>query len=275
MNDLRKAQEALFTWMCIQNTVRYDTIKKYCDYLNIQYDLKIEEHPAWQIFLPIFMAGNVDLCGEGIFKATEPIAVSKKGKYIYTNLFNQPSKNNTVFPFIYTSSEKNLPSFHYARKYELRTLNVLKKFPKVEDIVNDFTPLALNDFSNLTFDNDRCQYGVAKNQETNLSYYFIYPNTRRVVSIPFWRNSPDSINIAFCYGRALDGRGNGIYYNAQKTLNVTRYRFPIMLYRVLILETLLNNYSPEIGKKTYVFRGIDKKIADEVNRILNNSIKYE
>lgn len=60
MNNIKECQEALFTWMSLQNQVNYNTIKKYCEYLNLQYNLLIEEHPAWKIFLPLFFAGNID-----------------------------------------------------------------------------------------------------------------------------------------------------------------------------------------------------------------------
>lgn len=46
MNNIKECQEALFTWMSLQNQVNYNTIKKYCEYLNLQYNLLIEEHPA-------------------------------------------------------------------------------------------------------------------------------------------------------------------------------------------------------------------------------------
>lgn len=48
MNNIKECQEALFTWMSLQNQVNYNTIKKYCEYLNLQYNLLIEEHPAWK-----------------------------------------------------------------------------------------------------------------------------------------------------------------------------------------------------------------------------------
>lgn len=268
--NIRKAQEVLLTCMCTRGQLNYDTVKGCCEYLNLQYNLLIEEHPAWYIFLPLFMTGNVDFCGNNFFKVTEPVAIWKKDCCIYTNVFNQPQGNTTQYPFIF--KDKDVPNIKFSNVYEFNPISILKHFPIIGDIVCTFEKTPINDFSMLDFvDNPKVDEGIAKH---NLKYYFVY-STRKVVGIPSWKDSPDAINIAYCYGRSIDGRGNG-YYNADsKTLYVNSFRFPIMLYRVLLMESLLEGGMPTKENGMYVFPNMSSKVVKEVNRILNKSIRYE
>lgn len=274
MNDnIKKAQEALFAWICVQRKVNYQSIKKFCDYLNLQYNLLLDEHPAWKIFLPLFNAGNIDFCGYGNFKITEPVAIMKGNVCIYTNIFNQPIEVQTTFPFIFRKEGK--VDFEFRKIYRFNAISILKNFPTIGDVVGGFTSLALNDFSLLDFENKSTNFGVAKRVDCNFNYYFVYPNTRRIVSIPIWEESPESINISYCYARSLDKRGNGYYQLKTKTLYIDSFHFPVLLYRVLLLESLFKGYMPYYKNRKYIFQGIDIKIASEIDRILNKSLKYE
>lgn len=273
MNNIKECQEALFTWMSLQNQVNYNTIKKYCEYLNLQYNLLIEEHPAWKIFLPLFFAGNIDFCGDNCFKVTEPIAVTKRDFCIYTNTFNQSLDVSTAFHFIFRSKE--VPHIDFKKIYRFNAVSILKHFPTVKDIVSKFEPLPLNDFSSLKFDNREIKFGVAQKEDWNLKYYFVYPETRRVVAVPYWNVNPDGINVAYCYSRSIDGRGNGKYSLKDKRMYITSYRFPILLYRILLLESLLEGNTPFFEQGLYIFPNINLNIANQINRILNNSIQYE
>ena len=101
--DIEKVQHLLFLWMCHYDKINYDTIKRYCEYLNIQFNLQITEHPAWTLFLPLFYAGNVDYCGSKSFKVTEPMMISHKRRHLFIN--KQPSIDGCkkLRPAIYRS----------------------------------------------------------------------------------------------------------------------------------------------------------------------------
>lgn len=273
MNNIKECQEVLFTWMSLQNQVNYITIKKYCEYLNLQYNLLIEDHPAWKIFLPLFSAGNIDFCGNNCFKVTEPIAVTNGDFCIYTNTFNQSLDVSTAFPFIFRSKE--VPNIEFKKIYRYNAISILKHFPTIKDIVSKFETLPLNDFSSFKFDNREIKFGVAQKENCKLNYYFVYPETRRVVAVPYWNVNPDGINVAYCYSRSIDGRGNGKYSLKNKKLYITSFRFPILLYRILLLESLLEGNTPSAENGLYIFPSININIANQINRILNNSIQYE
>ena len=273
MNNTKECQRLLLVWASLQEKVRYDTIKKYCEYLNLQYNLCIDEHPWWDIFLPLYLAGNIDFCGENSFKATEPIAIKGEEFCIYTNVLNQSEQFQTDYPYIFRS--KTVPSYEFKKTYEFNAISILNHYPTVKDIVATYQSLPLNDFSNLKFDNYKIKYGIAQKENWNMNYYFIYPENRKIVSVPSWNTVPDAINIAYSYSRSIDGRGNGSYDISNNVLRLTSFRIAIMLFRILLIESLLGGYTPFQEKGEYVFPCISLPIAKEVNRILNQSIRYE
>lgn len=187
--------------------------------------------------------------------------------------FNQSLDVSTAFPFIFRSKE--VPHIDFKKIYRFNAVSILKHFPTVKDIVSKFEPLPLNDFSSLKFDNREIKFGVAQKEDWNLKYYFVYPETRRVVAVPYWNVNPDGINVAYCYSRSIDGRGNGKYSLKDKRMYITSYRFPILLYRILLLESLLEGNTPFFEQGLYIFPNINLNIANQINRILNNSIQYE
>ncbi len=193
------------------------------------------------------------------------------------------SEKNTVLFFEFVKNiciqfiQLKLREIHidFKKIYRFNAVSILKHFPTVKDIVSKFEPLPLNDFSSLKFDNREIKFGVAQKEDWNLKYYFVYPETRRVVAVPYWNVNPDGINVAYCYSRSIDGRGNGKYSLKDKRMYITSYRFPILLYRILLLESLLEGNTPFFEQGLYIFPNINLNIANQINRILNNSIQYE
>ena len=101
------------------------------------------------------------------------------------------------------------------------------------------------------------------------------PSSLTTEKLNYWNVNPDGINVAYCYSRSIDGRGNGKYSLKDKRMYITSYRFPILLYRILLLESLLEGNTPFFEQGLYIFPNINLNIANQINRILNNSIQYE
>lgn len=267
--DIEKVQHLLFLWMCHYDKINYDTIKRYCEYLNIQFNLQITEHPAWTLFLPLFYAGNVDYCGSKSFKVTEPMMISHKRRHLFIN--KQPSVDGCekLRPAIYCSEG---PQNCELKQYTFNGKEILKHFPSVDSIISAFELSPKNDFSDLTFDNAPDQIGIA--YTASKRYYFVCEN-RKVVEIPNWSINPDSVNVAYQYSRVLGKKSNGNYDVEQRKLSVNSFRFPIMLYRVLMVASMLEGQCPYKESGNYIFPGISKSIVKELDRILCKSIHYE
>ncbi len=216
-------------------------------------------------------AGNIDFVVIIVFKVTEPIAVTKGILYLYKYI---QSISRCIYSISFYISQQRGTTYWFQKIYRFNAVSILKHFPTVKDIVSKFEPLPLNDFSSLKFDNREIKFGVAQKEDWNLKYYFVYPETRRVVAVPYWNVNPDGINVAYCYSRSIDGRGNGKYsLKKDKRMYITSYRFPILLYRILLLESLLEGNTPFFEQGLYIFPNINLNIANQINRILNNSIQ--
>ena len=79
---------------------------------------------------------------------------------------------------------------------------------------------------------------------------------------------PDSVNVAYQYSRVLGKKSNGNYDVEQRKLSVNSFRFPIMLYRVLMVASMLEGQCPYKESGNYIFPGISKSIVKELDRIL-------
>ena len=85
MNNILKAQEALYLWLSSFDKRSYDLIRQSCDYLNIQYDLGIESYAVWKIFYPLVYTGVVEHVGNGYYALTEPMAIDFGTHYVIIN----------------------------------------------------------------------------------------------------------------------------------------------------------------------------------------------
>ena len=273
-SKIKECQQILIQWMCIKDKVSYQVIAKKCEYLNIQFGLNIEKHPIRVIFFPLFMTGNVELCGDMSFKLSPPVCIKKGDLYLYTNINKTSKEDETGYPLLYLSkSESSLAAV--TKSYEFNASSILKSFPRIDKVVENFNALPENDFSSLVFSNPRFDYGIAKKEALYSSWYFVYPKTRKICSIPNWLKQPDALNISYCLFRVLRGDYNGIYNKHSKELKVKQFHFPILLYRVLLIESLLNNGDPYSENGNYIFPNIKYSIVYELNRIMCKSIHYE
>lgn len=270
--NLYKAQSLLLGWMSFKGLVSYNVIKSYCKYLNQQYHLGEDERPAWKIFMPLFIQGNIDTIGDGKFRVTEPLLIKGKCGYVYTNIFNEKYQDETDFPFVYYSNVR--PKYDFSIEYTFYAKSILKSIPSIDKIVDNFNRLTINDFTNFDFKCKKKNIGIAKRIDSTAYNYFIYPN-RKIVSIPSWDTAPEANNLAFCYSRVICEESNGSYSSEKNVLRVKKIHFPIILYRILLIESILRGGKPTRDFDYYIFDNISKEIVEELNKILCKSISYE
>ena len=113
MNNILKAQEALYLWLSSFDKRSYDLIRQSCDYLNIQYDLGIESYAVWKIFYPLVYTGVVEHVGNGDYALTEPMAIDFGTHYVIINSKRRElfKKNGKHWHFIIRQKEGDyLPS---------------------------------------------------------------------------------------------------------------------------------------------------------------------
>ena len=251
---------------------RYAQIKEKCDFLSESMNLNLGSRPIGSIFYPLLYSGVVDHVGRDYYSLTPPMAIEfDTHTYLLNSLTSAKNSYNLPVGWQLVAREQRPSSIQAIR---MNSISVLKSFPSIDKVVDSWNS-SLQDIEVLTFHDFRNKIGVAEYLKEGNVRYFVIPNKRYQKEIPSRAANPDAYNIAICYQRALNGRGNGVYDKNTKRLIAERFAFPIMLYRALSLDGMSEMQYPSVQDAYFTFENISKDVAKEVNRILCKSIRYE
>lgn len=253
-----KAQNLLLQWITTLGAVRYARIKLACDSINDRYNLELDK-PTNYLFFPLFKSGVIDICGNNKYART--------AKFEWTNwvrtITNESGQDN---------QETGITGLYFKSDFELDSLfngsSVLSNVPDVEKIVKSF-PVGIIDVSQV----DKT-IGVVEEPNKLFNRYFIDNRKNLIVKIPSFDENPDAISFAKMYENILCEHFS-YYDRGTEELKIYKYGIPIIIYRVLLIESLLSGKIPDEDGEFVVFFGIDKKTAKEVNRIQLKTLKYE
>ncbi len=256
---MKRAQELLYQWLIERGSVRYEQIKYICDYLNLLCDIGLEK-PINRIFYPLIYNGIVDSVGGNSYHVTPTCIIYNNKRSIIVNPLQSNNLEKTSHIGIYRGQ------YECANSYEFNLNSILSRFPTIGQYIHSMECslyLSTSDFTKKS--------GVVQRSEDSLKRYFLEEN--KCYSLPHQSVNPDAINIAHCYERVVNSNHNGEYDDLHNILKIKYLRFPIMIFRLLLIESLLNG--SEISKENgyYVINHIDRKTYHELNRIFCNSIK--
>lgn len=254
---MERAQKLLYQWLTERGRVRYERIKDICEYLNILCDLGLQK-PINNIFYPLLYSGIVEFIGDSRYHITPTCAISNNKKTIIVNPLLLEALERTSYIGLYRGE------CECTNSYQFNLNSILAAFPTIEQYIHSLQSTfswRTSDFTN--------NIGVVQKIDDSFNQYFI--EGKKCYSIPHQFVNPDAINIAYCYERVKNG--NGVYDARTKTLRLKKFRIPIMIYRVLLVETLLNDSEVFIENDYYVFNHIDRKAYVELSRIFCKSIK--
>ena len=137
MNNILKAQEALYLWLSSFDKRSYDLIRQSCDYLNIQYDLGIESYAVWKIFYPLVYTGVVEHVGNGYYALTEPMAIDFGTHYVIINSKEgNSSKTGESIGISLLDKKKGIIS--HQNVIQFHALQILRSFPTISTVVDGF-----------------------------------------------------------------------------------------------------------------------------------------
>lgn len=268
--QLYKLQHLLYVWMSQYEDRSIETIKSSCDSLCENYDLQYD-NPVWEIFWPLVFNGLIDHVGAGRYALTEPLILDYGDHYFCIN-FEPGIKHLSPAIGIYLTGQ--MPTEQDVKVVKEDALRVLKHFPSIDTVVNEFSK-TLQDESNLEFYNWKIHQGIAKMEKDGLTRYFSLPKKLYIRELPNRNVNPEAFAIAYCLSRSVNHESNGRYNMKAKMLFMPTFAMPFSLYRVLMLETMVNKELPEKLGTEYRFKNIPERIVKELNRILCNSISYE
>lgn len=271
-NELYNAQYLLYCWMSNFEKRKYAQIKEVCGYLNDAMNIDLGEYPWVGIFYPLLYSGVVDHVGKGYYALTRPLTIDF-GTHLL--LLNQAGvdKPDPKLPVGWRLAEKEDVD-EQDESIQLNTYSILKSFPSIDKVVDSWDS-SLQDVRELSFHDYHNKIGIAEYKKDGFIRYFSIPGKMYLKEMPSGETNPDAYRIGVCLERALNGQGNGSYFNKTKLLVVNKFAFPIMLYRALAMDGMAERRTPSIQDDYIVFWNISKSVAKEANRILCKSIVYE
>lgn len=226
---------------------------------------------AWILFYPMFYSGVVDYIGKNKYAITEPIILFNKNSYYYINC--KPSSNYSITPFVGIVRSDVFDDTLGMPPKRMDALRILKALPSIKTIVDSF-PKVYSDDKFILFEPSWGK-GLATIND-GFAHFFTIPELMTIKRIPNRETNPEaSFRIPYCYSRAINNEKNGTYFPSIKKLQIRRFAMPIMIYRVLLLNSLENNQYPVNEGEYVVFNNVSNRMELEINRIFNNSISHE
>lgn len=263
---MENAQRLLYIWIKEAGEVSYELVNKACSYLDVKFNFSFEK-PTLNLFYPLLYNGVIDFSGNGKFCVTPKCIITKsKNKHIIVNSEIIDSSSCMVSVGIQVSESVELITCE--NRYNFNLEFILTQMPTVESCI-----LTFQEIYNVKASDFIKNKGVSKKKNDSHRYYFLDPKRKKCYTIPHQSINPDAINIAACYERILDSEYNGVYDTTCKQLKLKVYRIPILIYRVLMIESLFSGKMPYIDNGCYVFSNISNKAYLELNRVLCKSIK--
>lgn len=267
---LHKAQQILYAWLSNFEKRSYETIRLGCESISESLGLNLEGKAHWHIFYPLLLSGSLEYAGKDSYALSLSTVVHTGD---FTVFVNPPQLSDNSIP-------TKIPGIYISKRgssidtIQFNPVSVLTIIPDIESIVNNF-PRAAVDLSDAEYYMHRQKKGLTRRYKDSIIRYFHIPETVFIREVPAKRLNPDAFNIAYTYSKAICSQNIGEYIKNKNTLRVNQFGFPIMLYRVLLLETLAGGTLPTEDKGEYIFQNISPKTVIELNRILCNTIRYE
>ncbi len=264
MSSIEIAQNLMLKWISIKGDVSYQIISDRCEYLSKRHGLDSYTKPISQIFYPLLYSGVIDIMSNGRYAVTpnRVIAKSKSEIQVVSNPTSQEGLTPTSFVGVYTSANSSLST-----TYKLSITALLSQFPTIAEVVT-----GCEDVVGYNFESCQKECGIIEGGENGLKHYFVDKKNYLCYILDSTTSNPDMLNIATYYERAENNESNGTYTAQKEVLRLKRRGLPILIFRLLLLDLILNGCEPYIEDECYVFLNVNIKIIKALNRIFCNSI---
>lgn len=270
-NKTYEARKLLYVWLSKLGRRNLNTIKDQCDFLSESFSITTS-NPIWEIFWPMVHSGIIDHTGKGYYAVTEPLIIDFASHYYYINCQPKGIDTEEVSVGILLSNKKLVDTD--VKSVTLSPYSILKNYPSIDKIIDEF-PDSIQDVEELRFYFWKTKKGLAEFENEGLKRFFVIPEKLYKKELPDRTINPEAFALAYCYSRVVNNENNGIYKKSEKRLTMSTFTMPIMIYRVLQLETMASRSLPTKTNDYFVFNNVSSDVVKELNRILCNSIRYE
>ncbi len=287
--DIKVLQLRLYKWLLsIPNRpVHYNKIRLSCIQLYNQcFPDKDAKNAFYLIAFPLMRMGLIEFYGANKYDLAPSVFLSKKKTIIGFNIpesFDEPV-NGEGFNYLRLKKNEEVLSKIHDTNIPLREFDlyaILKQVPNIKKIISsnllDEQMLEMKGFQFLSMKN---QWGaVPPDNPVGLyrSKDLVYAN-RYLKSENEWykisdqSKNPDAFNMAALYAKILQDESIEVVFNEEKgILEINNFRFPILLERLLFINSILEGTSANYTDRRYL---IDYRAMKQLNRILLNKIEY-
>jgi len=284
MDKQIQLQALLLKWLKHFNVQTIEQIRVVCRSLCISNNLD-EKNSVLKLLFPILKRGYVEFVGDGNFQVSQSVIIyyPKLSIAVGVNFTDEQkeklknlSYNEDIFGIIrFQINSKNILQLYptlNCNYQEFTTNSTLMHFPKVKDIVNTFEEC------NSTFDNglfynnfkwEKCQKHIGIFKASSDSHIFYFKVDKKVFKIPLNTNNPEGWLLAECHQVCSERNDIFIYNRNDKMLTVKKFSLPILVERILRLNSLYQDVIIQEKDFQISFPNTPLSTIKELNRIFD------
>ena len=254
------------------------------------YPEKEKRYAKYEILYPLIRFGTVEFYGKQGFGLAPTSALLANGKVLFTNLpdalkyrLGLAERGNTGLPGqLVISCSPEITRFITDEKIPLNRFDLpalLKELPTLGSVVTSWDNAKIIDPSGFLYYHDKWRSypgddyaGVFKRGDLPYAQRLCRLPSGEFKAIPDKDQQIDAFSLAVHWGKVIRNERPKISYDpTNKELKITNILFPLVLERLLLINSLLQGIAPgAISSRTYHLTNSDFKIF---NRFFHNSIK--
>lgn len=282
MDKLIQLQAILLKWLRHYNVRTIEQVRTVCSSLCTTNGLN-EKNSDLKLLYPLLKMGYVEFIGDGNYQISQSVIVyyPKESTAVGVNLTDEQKEklrsltyNEDLFGNIrfQINSKEILQLYPVLNCYyqEFNNKTPLTHFPKVKDIVPTFEKCN-SLFDNVLFYNNYKWERVTKDigifKTSSDSHIFYFRIKEKTFKIPINTENPEGWLLAECYQNCSDRNDVFKYNQSNKTLIVNNFNLPILVERVLRLNSLYQDVLIQEKDFQISFPNISLSTIKELNRI--------
>jgi len=284
MDKLIHLQALLLKWLRHYNVRTIEQIRIVSKSLCTSNSLD-EKNSDLKLLYPLLRMGYVEFIGEGNFQVSQSVIIYYPKESIAVGVNLTDGQKEKVKNLTYNEDIFGIIRFQINSKDILQlspTLNChyqefnhatsLINFPKVKDIVTTFkecNPV----FDNVLFYNnykwEKCQKYIGIFKTSSDSHIFYFKIDERTFRIPLNTENPEGWLLAECYQICNERNDIFTYNRNDKTLTVKNFNLPILVERILRLNSLYQDVIIQDKNFQICFPNISISTIKELNQIFD------
>lgn len=294
--QITEGQKILLQWFRHNNLELHgiNKIRIVCKNIRNQSGDFENKNYLYHYLFPLVRIGLIEFFGEGQYKLSPPSLLHYKDKLVSINLNHHQLEEldetiiNSRFhrSIVYHDTQylKNIETEIGMKSVKPNIQILFQQIPTIKKIIDSYEDVQIHETKGFMFLNNNFNWsanftpsllGCFRGGENVATNRYLKVDKNEWKRIPSRRYNPDSFNWAYCYGRLLNEFSLGIEYNSStKILNIKNIYFPIILERLLWLNSL-NEIESNVVRNPgeVIFKNVSQTKFNLLNKIFLNQLK--